>query len=373
MLPGASSARGRTRPRVTDVIPLARPLDRRARGGARARGAALGAAVARARCWPRSSSAFAASLGADARLGGLERHGRPAPRHPRRRASSRATRSSPRRSASWRRPTACSTRARSPVFCDIDPRTLNIDPDAADAARRRSAPPACCRCTSSATRPTCRRSSGCRASCGLWIVEDACEALGAVHADGTPVGARGNLRVFGFYPNKQITTGEGGAVVSPVGRGQGAHRLRAQPGPRARHGLARPRPARLQLPARRHVVRARAWRSSSASTSCWPAARAWRRCTAEALADVEGLDLPCPDAGGDRRSWFVYVVQLPHGVDRDAAVVALRERGRGHEALPAGDPPDELLPRALRPPRGRVPGLRGRGSAARWRCPSSRS
>jgi perosamine synthetase len=48
---------------------------------------------------------------------------------------------------------------------------------------------------------------------------------------------------------------------------------------------------------------------------------------AEALADVEGLVLPCPDAGGDRRSWFVYVVQLPPGVDRDAAVVALRERG----------------------------------------------
>jgi perosamine synthetase len=48
---------------------------------------------------------------------------------------------------------------------------------------------------------------------------------------------------------------------------------------------------------------------------------------AEALAGVEGLDLPCPDEGGDRRSWFVYVVQLPPGVDRDAAVSAMRERG----------------------------------------------
>ncbi len=47
----------------------------------------------------------------------------------------------------------------------------------------------------------------------------------------------------------------------------------------------------------------------------------------EALAGVEGLGLPCPDADGDRRGWFVYVVQLPAGVDRDAAVVALRERG----------------------------------------------
>ena len=47
----------------------------------------------------------------------------------------------------------------------------------------------------------------------------------------------------------------------------------------------------------------------------------------EALADVEELVLPCPDADGDRRSWFVYVVQLPPGVDRDGAVLALRERG----------------------------------------------
>ena len=38
----------------------------------------------------------------------------------------------------------------------------------------------------------------------------------------------------------------------------------------------------------------------------------------EALAGIEGLDLPCEDAGGDRRGWFVFVVQLPRGADRDA-------------------------------------------------------
>jgi perosamine synthetase len=47
----------------------------------------------------------------------------------------------------------------------------------------------------------------------------------------------------------------------------------------------------------------------------------------ELLAGVEGLELPCPDAGGDVRGWFVFVVQLPRGVDRDATVRALRERG----------------------------------------------
>ena len=33
----------------------------------------------------------------------------------------------------------------------------------------------------------------------------------------------------------------------------------------------------------------------------------------EALAGIEGLGLPCAERGGDRRGWFVYVVQLPHG------------------------------------------------------------
>jgi perosamine synthetase len=40
-----------------------------------------------------------------------------------------------------------------------------------------------------------------------------------------------------------------------------------------------------------------------------------------------GLQLPCEDSGGDVRGWFVFVVQLPRGVDRDGAVLALRERG----------------------------------------------
>jgi perosamine synthetase len=47
----------------------------------------------------------------------------------------------------------------------------------------------------------------------------------------------------------------------------------------------------------------------------------------EALAEIEGLELPCPNANGNRRGWFVFVVQIPTGVDRDEVVRALAARG----------------------------------------------
>ena len=47
----------------------------------------------------------------------------------------------------------------------------------------------------------------------------------------------------------------------------------------------------------------------------------------EALAGVDGLGLPCEDAGGDRRGWFVFVVQVPRGRGRDEVIHGLRMRG----------------------------------------------
>ena len=47
----------------------------------------------------------------------------------------------------------------------------------------------------------------------------------------------------------------------------------------------------------------------------------------EALEGIEGLGLPCPDSGGARRGWFVFVVQLPHGVDRNIVMRDLAARG----------------------------------------------
>src|SRR3712207_6614263 len=51
------------------------------------------------------------------------------------------------------------------------------------------------------------------------------------------------------------------------------------------------------------------------------------RAYTELLSEVEGIELPCEDTDGDERSWFVYVVQLPPDVDRDAAIEAMRAEG----------------------------------------------
>ena len=156
-----------------------------------------------------------------------------------------------------------------PVFCDIDPRTLNLDPAAAAAAvgERTSGLLPVHLFGYPADMPALERLAAGR---GLWIVEDACEALGAVHADGPPVGARGHLATFGFYPNKQLTTGEGGAVVCPDAAPKERIDSRAKPGAGAGHGLARPRPARFQLPPRRPLLRAR---PGSAGAARRPAGR----------------------------------------------------------------------------------------------------
>ena len=47
----------------------------------------------------------------------------------------------------------------------------------------------------------------------------------------------------------------------------------------------------------------------------------------EALASIEGLQLPCPDMDGNKRGWFVFVVQLPREVERDGVVRALAALG----------------------------------------------
>ncbi len=210
-----------------------------------------------------------------------------------------------------------------PVFADIDPVTLNLDPQAAAAA-------VSARTTAllpvhifgyPADMPAFEEIARAR---GLAIVEDACEALGALHADGVAVGGRGHPAVFGFYANKQLTTGEGGMVT--VADPAVKERIDSERNQGRAPDMGWLDHDRLGFNYRLSDIACALGIAQLARLDRMLAERA--RVAAlyrEALAPLagEGLTLPCPDGDGNRRGWFVFVVQLPHGVDRDGTVRAL--------------------------------------------------
>ena len=212
-----------------------------------------------------------------------------------------------------------------PVFADIDPVTLNLDPQAAAAAvtPRTRALLAVHIFGYPADMPAFESLA---ARKGLAIVEDACEALGARHADGVGVGARGHPAAFGFYANKQLTTGEGGMVT--LGDAALKERIDSERNQGRAPEMGWLDHDRLGFNYRLSDV---ACALGLAQLERLPGMLARRAAVAdlyrEALGGIDGLELPCPDAGGDVRGWFVFVVQLPRGRDRDATILALRERG----------------------------------------------
>jgi perosamine synthetase len=132
--------------------------------------------------------------------------------------------------------------------------------------------------------------------------------------------------VFGFYPNKQMTTGEGGAVVAPDEASK--ERIDSERNQGRAPDLGWLDHDRLGFNYRLNEFSCALGLAQLERLDELLAARARvAGLYTEALGGVEDLVLPCPDEGGDRRSWFVYAVQLPPSVDRDAAVVAMRKRG----------------------------------------------
>jgi perosamine synthetase len=208
-----------------------------------------------------------------------------------------------------------------PVFADIDAVTLNLDPEAARAA-----------VTDRTTALLPVHIFGFPAdleafeSFGLPIVEDACEALGAVHRDGVAVGGRGHPAVFGFYANKQLTTGEGGMVT--LGDAAFKERIDSERNQGRAPDMGWLDHDRLGFNYRLTDIACAIGLVQLRRLDGMLADRArvagWYR---EALGGIEGLELPCEDAGGDRRGWFVFVVQVPRGRDRDEVIRGLRARG----------------------------------------------
>ncbi|MGN6216879.1 MAG: DegT/DnrJ/EryC1/StrS family aminotransferase [Solirubrobacterales bacterium] len=212
-----------------------------------------------------------------------------------------------------------------PVFCDVDPETLDLDPDAAAAAVGESTagvlpvhifgyPAAMPELETLASRH------------GLGVLEDACEALGAVDSEGRKVGARGNLATFAFYANKQMTTGEGGMIVPRDA--EEAARLRSERNQGRAVDMGWLDHDRLGYNYRlSDLAAALGVAQVEKLDSLLERRAAVARLYEERLAEIEGLETPSAGRGAEARSWFVYAVRLPAGADRDAVVHALAERG----------------------------------------------
>lgn len=200
-----------------------------------------------------------------------------------------------------------------PVLVDIDPLTLNMDPARLEKAvtRRTKAllpvhvfglP-----CDMDPVLDLARRRR-------LAVIEDACEAVGATY-HGKAVGTFGTCAAFAFYPNKQMTTGEGGILVTDDPRvAEMVRSLRNQGRGRSGSWLAH---ERLGYNYRLDELSAALGRSQLARLPEFLARRASVAAEYHRLLDgIPGLRL-LETPRGMTRSWFVYVVILPPGVSRD--------------------------------------------------------
>jgi perosamine synthetase len=216
-----------------------------------------------------------------------------------------------------------------PVFADIDPRTLNLTPETVARA-----------ITARTRAIIVVHTFGCPAEMdpildiaarhGIRVIEDACEALGAEYR-GRKTGGIGDLGVFAFYPNKPITTGEGGMLVTRDR--QLADTIRA-----LRNQGRRPADGWLD-----HTLLGYNYRLSEINCALGVSqmnrlagmlARRGNRAAAyrERLRTVPELTLPVFEIADGRVCWFVFVVRLAAAFtqqDRDGILAYMTSRGIG--------------------------------------------
>ncbi len=212
-----------------------------------------------------------------------------------------------------------------PQFADVDPVTLDLDPEAAATAISDDTvglmpidifgfPSEIARFESLAGER------------GLGLLEDAAQAIGALDAEGRKVGSRGIATAFAFYANKQITTGEGGILVCPD------HEMAARVRSERNQGRS-PDMSRMD-----HTGLGFNYRMSDISAAIGVAqverldeilSRRAEVAAAygERLGQIAGLTLPESGAGLAVRSWFVYPVMVDEGVDRDRVIERLGASG----------------------------------------------
>ncbi len=232
-----------------------------------------------------------------------------------------------------------------PVFVDVDPRTGNIDVrQVAEAARDLTAGGAAAERWLPRRMPhqpgrlkailavdvfgqpaemdELRRIAD---QYGLKLIEDACEALGAEYK-GRKAGTLGDYAVFAFYPNKQITTGEGGMIVTADAQAAGLMQaLRNQgraPGDTwLQHTHLGYNYRMDELSAALGVVqmgRLEEFMRTRQQVAGW---------YQERLEEITAIEPPCLAESTSRVSWFVYVIRLARDIRRSTVVERLAQQG----------------------------------------------
>ena len=211
-----------------------------------------------------------------------------------------------------------------PVFVDIDPHTLNIDPALIEAritSRTRAILPVHVfgqPADMDPIRDIARRH-------GLVVIEDACEAIGATYK-GRPAGALGDAGTFAFYPNKQMTTGEGGLIVTSDERLATLCRSLRNQGRDSGDGWLDH--SRLGFNYRLTELQAALGIAQIERLDELLDKRAAVAARYDALlAGCDGLEWTAIAKTTTRMSWFVYVVRLAESIDRDGVIRRLGEAG----------------------------------------------
>ncbi len=213
-----------------------------------------------------------------------------------------------------------------PVFVDIDPTTLNIDPRAIEAAitpRTKAILPV----HVFGVPADMDAIQAIADQHGLFVIEDACEALGG-RWRGRACGSMGTAGTFAFYPNKQMTTGEGGVVVTNDQALDALFKSLRNQGRDSMGGWLHHE--RLGFNYRLSDINCALGLSQLSRIDEFLAAR--RRVAelyCQQLAEIDEIELPINSLANADISWFVYVIRLRHATSgqRTAFMEYLRTHG----------------------------------------------
>ncbi|GAB4493299.1 MAG: DegT/DnrJ/EryC1/StrS family aminotransferase [Anaerolineales bacterium] len=160
---------------------------------------------------------------------------------------------------------------------------------------------------------------------GLKVIEDSCEALGAMYK-GKQAGTFGDYGIFAFYPNKQMTTGEGGIIITDDDQAAAFMRaLRNQGRAPGDTWLSHTYLGyNYRLDEMSCALGITQLRRLDEMLSKRERVAAWY---AERLSEIPGIEIPFIAPETTRMSWFVYVIRVDGKINRAEFASRLEARG----------------------------------------------